>query len=182
MSEVTAVPLRPVNRSGLVALWAGIAALVLIGIGGAIWASGPARVSAMPPEQFLAQNAKRAGVKTTASGLEYRVLKPGAGATPGMADVALVDYRGTLTSGKEFDASKPGSPVAMPVGQVVPGFAEALMLMPKGATYRVWLPPSLGYGDREAGPIPANSVLVFDITMHEFSGMPPGMGGMAPGQ
>ena len=64
----------------------------------------------------------------------------------------------------------------MPVGQVVPGFAEALMLMPKGSHYRVWLPPQLAYGDRENGPIPASSVLVFDITMHEFMAVPPGMG------
>ena len=185
MSEVTAVPLRPVGKSGLVALWAGVALLLATGIGGAMWASRGAVASAMPPTEFLAANGRRAGVKTSPSGLEYQVLKAGIGGTPGPADVALVDYRGTLTSGKEFDASKPGSPVAMPVGQVVPGFAEAMMLMPKGAKYRVWLPPQLAYGDREAGPIPANSVLIFDITMHEFAAMPaggPGMPGAPTGQ
>ena len=92
-----------------------------------------------------------------------------------------MDYKGSLTSGAEFDASKPGQPVAMPIGQVVPGFGEALTLMPRGAKYRVWIPPQLGYGDHEAGPIPANSVLVFDITMHDFATIPQGMMGGAPG-
>ncbi len=83
-----------------------------------------------------------------------------------------------------FDASKPGQPVPMPLARVVPGFAEALTLMPKGSTYRVWLPPAHAYGSEpqrdDAGKvvIPADSVLVFDITMHEFQPMPAGMPGM----
>lgn len=176
MSEITAVPLRPVARSGVTALWIGIAALLLGGLGGAWASTRTAVMTAMPPAEFMTANGRRAGVKTTPSGLEYQVLKPGAGPTPTVADVVLVDYKGTLTSGTQFDASPPGKPVAMPVGQVVPGFAEALMLMPKGSHYRVWLPPQLAYGDRENGPIPASSVLVFDITMHEFMAMPQGMG------
>ncbi len=182
MSEVTAVPLRPVGKSGVTALWAGVALLLAAGIGGAYAASRTAVASALPAEQFLAANGKRPGVRATPSGLQYQVIAPGAGPAPTVADVAQIDYRGTLTSGQEFDASKPGQPVALPVGQVVPGFAEALMLMPKGAKYRVWIPPQLGYGDREAGPIPARSVLVFDITMHDFMAMPAGMPGMQPQQ
>jgi FKBP-type peptidyl-prolyl cis-trans isomerase len=178
MSDVTAVPLRPVGKSGVVALWVGIAVLLTAGIGGAYAASEKAVVSALPPEQFLANNAKRHGVKTTASGVEYQVIKAGTGAAPTASDVALVEYRGTLLNGTQFDATKPGQPAQLPVGQVVPGFAEALMLMPKGAKYRVWLPPQLAYGDREAGPIPANSVLVFDITMVDFAPMPAGMPAM----
>lgn len=175
MSEITAVPLRPVGKSGVTALWAGVALLIVAGVGGAWAATRGAVMTGMPPAEFMAANARHHGVRTTASGLEYQVMKPGAGPAPGIGDVAQIDYRGTLTSGTEFDASKPGQPVALPVGQVVPGFSEALMLMPRGSSYRVWIPPQLGYGDREAGPIPAGSVLVFDITMHDFMPMPVGM-------
>jgi FKBP-type peptidyl-prolyl cis-trans isomerase len=138
----------------------------------------------LPAAEFLAANGKRRGIVTTPSGLEYLVIKPGAGPTPTADDVALVDYRGTLTSGAEFDASKPGQPVPMPLSRVVPGFAEALALMPKGSVYRVWLPPANAYGaddqrdDSGKVVIPGNSVLVFDITMHEFRPMPTGA---APG-
>jgi len=182
MSDVTAVPLRPVGKSGIVALWAGIAVLLAAGIGGAYLASEKAVMTAMSPEEFMAANAKKAGIKTTASGLEYQVIEPGSGPKPTASDVTLVEYRGTLLSGTQFDATKPNQPVAIPVGQVVPGFAEALMLMPKGAKYRVWIPPQLGYGEQAAGPIPANSVLVFDLALRDFQAMPAGMPGMqAPG-
>ena len=180
MSEITAAPLRPVGRGGVIALWAGVGVLVAAGIGGAWAASSKPVALAMPPAEFMAANAKKHGIKTTASGLEYEVLKAGSGPAPTPSDIAQIDYRGTLTSGAEFDASKPGQPVALPVGQVVPGFAEALTLMPRGSRYRVWIPPQLGYGEHEAGPIPANSVLVFDITMHDFATLPQGMPGMAP--
>ena len=169
------MPLRPVGRSGVAALWAGIALLVVVGFGAAWTTSRAAVMTALPPAEFMAANARHPGVHTTADGLEYEVLKAGSGPTPGPADVAQIDYRGMLTSGAEFDASKPGQPVALPVGGVVPGFGEALMLMPRGSRYRVWIPPQLGYGEREAGPIPANSVLVFEITMHDFATMPAGM-------
>ena len=193
MSDITAVPLRPVGKSGVVALWVGIALALTAGIGGGVYASTAARRNAvaspalakLPATAFLAANGKRRNVKTTPSGLEYQVIKPGAGPTPGPGDVALVDYRGALTDGTEFDASKPGQPVPMPLARVVPGFAEALMLMPKGAVYRVWLPPERAYGsddqrdDTGKVVIPGNSVLVFDITMHQFQPMPSGM--PAPG-
>lgn len=180
MSEITTVPLRPVGRNGVIALWAGIGLLIAVGVGGAYAASQKPVAMAMPPAAFMAANAKKHGVKASASGLEYQVLKPGAGPTPTTADVVQIEYRGTLTSGSEFDASPAGQPVALPVAGVVPGFAEALMLMPRGAKYRVWIPPQLGYGEQEKGPIPANSVLVFDITMHDFMAMPQGMPGMQP--
>lgn len=189
MSDVTAVPLRPVGKSGVAALWIGIAVLLTAGIGGAVYATAAPRSRAiaspamakLPAAEFLATNGKRRGVKTTPSGLEYLVIKPGAGPTPTAEDVALIDYRGTLTSGAEFDASKPGQPVPMPLSRVVPGFAEALALMPKGSVYRVWLPPEHAYGSGDQRDdtgkivIPGNSVLVFDITMHEFQPMPAGM-------
>lgn len=181
MSEITAVPLRPVGKSGIVALWAGVAVLLAAGLGGAYATTQKAVLSAMPPEKFLAVNAKKAGVKTTASGLEYQVITPGKGPTPTPSDVAMIEYAGRLVNGTQFDATPKGQIVPLPVGRVVPGFAEAMMLMPKGSKYRFWIPPQLGYGEREAGPIPANSVLVFDVTMHDFmampQGMPAGMGG-----
>lgn len=132
-------------------------------------AAKPAAV--VPPlsaaEAFLAKNAKLRGVVTTPSGLQYRVLTPGAGtAKPTDADVTLVNYIGKLIDGTTFDQSK--QPTPMPVAGVVPGFSEALKLMPKGAKYRIWIKPSLGYGDQATGPIPAGSVLVFDIDLLDF--------------
>ncbi|HWI85012.1 MAG TPA: FKBP-type peptidyl-prolyl cis-trans isomerase [Sphingomonas sp.] len=192
MSDITAVPLRPVGKSGVAALWIGIGLLLTVGIGGGVYATTAPRANSvaspamvkLPAAEFLAANGKRRGIVTTPSGLEYQIVKPGAGPTPTADDVALVDYRGTLTDGTEFDASKPGQPVPMPLARVVPGFAEALALMPKGSVYRVWLPPEHAYGSDdqrdETGKvvIPGNSVLVFDITMHEFRPMP---AGAAPG-
>jgi len=189
MSDITAVPLRPVGKGGVTALWAGVALLLLGGIGGGFYASTAARRGAvaspalakLPAPAFLTANGKRGGVKTTPSGLQYMVIKPGSGPTPTKDDVALVDYRGTLTSGAEFDASKPGQPVPMPLSRVVPGFREALSLMPKDSVYRFWLPPAQAYGSEAKSDangnvvIPADSVLVFDVTMHQFVAMPAGM-------
>jgi FKBP-type peptidyl-prolyl cis-trans isomerase FkpA len=181
MSKVTAVPLRPVSRAGVTTLWVGIALFILVGIAAAWVMSKKAVMTAMPPAEFMRANGNRAGIKTTPSGLEYEVIAPGSGATPTQGDVVQVDYRGTLINGSEFDASKPGQPVTMPIGQVIPGFAEALMLMPRGGHYRVWMPPEIAYGERQAGSIPPNSVLVFEITMHDFAPMPPQMPqGMQP--
>jgi len=121
-----------------------------------------------PAAVFLRHN--RSGdskIVETASGLQYKILKAGAGAAkPTDEDVVLVNYEGKLTSGTTFDASQQPTPMA--VKGVVPGFAEALKLMPKGAKYRFWIPPTLGYGDKAAGPIPANSVLVFDLELLDW--------------
>jgi FKBP-type peptidyl-prolyl cis-trans isomerase FkpA len=130
-------------------------------------AAKPAAAPLSPTEAFLAANARQRGVVQTASGLQYRVLAPGTGtAKPTDTDVTLVNYVGKLTNGTTFDQS--AHPVPMPVSGVVPGFSESLKLMPKGAKYRVWIKPSLGYGDRATGPIPAGSVLVFDIELLDF--------------
>jgi FKBP-type peptidyl-prolyl cis-trans isomerase len=116
---------------------------------------------------FLAANARQRGVVQTPSGLQYRVIAPGTGASkPTDDDVALVNYVGKLTNGSVFDQS--AQPTPMPIAGVVPGFAEALKAMPKGAKYRVWIKPSLAYGDTASGPIPAHSVLVFDIELLDF--------------
>jgi FKBP-type peptidyl-prolyl cis-trans isomerase FkpA len=156
MSTVTAVPLLPVKRSYLIYLWIGIALLVVSAFALARQGDNP-----------LARNARARGVVTTPSGLQYKVLERGTGtAKPTDTDVALVEYEGKLLNGTTFDKSQ--QPTPMPVAGVVPGFSEALKLMPKGAKYRVWIKPSLGYGDKATGPIPANSVLVFDLKLLDF--------------
>jgi len=164
-----------VGKSGIAALWAGIALLLAGGAYAAYAVSEKAVLSAMTPEQFLAANARHGGVQTTPSGIQYQIIKAGNGSKPTASDIALVDYKGSLTNGTVFDASKPGHPAAMPVAAVVPGFREALMLMPKGATYRVWIPPTLGYGPNDTGPIPGNSVLVFDLTLEDIQPITPAM-------
>ena len=157
MSTVTAVPLRPVKRSYIVYLWVGV-----------VLASIAAFLLARQGDDFLTRNARAAGVMTTPSGLQYKVLQPGAPGAPKPtnSDVALINYEGKLLNGTTFDKSP--QPVPMPVTGVVPGFSEALKLMPKGARYRVWIKPSLAYGAEAKGPIPANSVLVFDIELIDF--------------
>jgi FKBP-type peptidyl-prolyl cis-trans isomerase len=175
MSDVTAVPLRPVGKSGIAALWVGIGLFLAGGAYAAYSLSQTAVMSAMTSDQFLAANGKRWGVHTTSSGVQYQVIKAGDGPKPTPNDIAVVDYKGTLTNGTRFDASQPGPPAKLPVAAVVPGFAEALTLMPKGATYRFWIPPQLGYGPNDNGPIPGNSVLVFDLTLQDIQPITPEM-------
>lgn len=160
MSNITAVPIPPVRRNHLVWLVVGIVAALIAGAALAWAAPGD------PVESFLAQNAREAGVMETASGLQYKVIEPGSGPTPSDTDVALVMYEGRLRDGTVFDKSR--APAAFGVAQVVPGFSEGLKLMSKGAKYRFWIKPSLGYGDKASGPIPANSVLDFDVELLDF--------------
>ena len=148
MSTVTAVPLQPVKRAYV--MWLVVGLLVALVAGVALARAGDT------------------GIVTTPSGLRYKVIKPGdvAGPRPTDADVALVNYEGKLLDGTTFDKSQ--QPTPMPVAGVVPGFSEALKLMPKGAKYRVWIKPSLGYGAETKGPIPGNSTLVFDVELIDF--------------
>lgn len=172
MSSVTAVPIAPTKRSYLVWLWVGIIVAVVAAI--ALAWFGTARVVADKGtnEAYLAWNKGQSGVVETASGLQYEVLKEGEGASPTDSDVALVMYKGTLRNGTQFDASQ--QPTPLPVAGMIPGFTEALKLMKKGGKYRLWIKPELGYGaeprrdpqGREV--IPANSLLVFDVTLLEF--------------
>ena len=116
---------------------------------------------------YLADNAKREGVKTTASGLQYKVNAPGTGRTPTVNDTVTVHYRGTLVDGTEFDSSyKRGQPATFPVGGVIAGWTEALQLMKEGAKYQLVIPPALAYGDR--GPL-AGQVLIFDVELLSVS-------------
>jgi FKBP-type peptidyl-prolyl cis-trans isomerase FklB len=112
---------------------------------------------------FLAENAKKEGVVTTKSGLQYKVVKPGTGRSPGPNDTVTVQYRGTLVSGQQFDSSYDrGEPASFPVSGVIAGWTEALQLMKEGAEYQLFIPPSLAYGDR--GPL-AGQVLIFTVEL-----------------
>lgn len=130
-------------------------------------------------EKFLADNKKKSGVKTTASGLQYKVLKDGSGATPGPTDTVTVNYRGTLIDGTEFDSSyKRGEPATFPVGGVIKGWTEALQMMKKGSKYQLFIPASLAYGERGAPPdIGANSTLIFEVELVDIK---PGGAASAP--
>jgi len=118
-------------------------------------------------EAFLAENAKKEGVKVTQSGLQYKVLEAGDGATPKATDVVKTHYRGTLIDGTEFDSSyERGEPVEFPVNGVIQGWVEALQLMKVGGKWRLYIPPDLAYGERGAGRlIGPNQVLIFDIEL-----------------
>ncbi|MBU3956318.1 FKBP-type peptidyl-prolyl cis-trans isomerase, partial [bacterium] len=107
------------------------------------------------------------GVKTTASGLQYKVIKKGTGAAPSKNDTVTVNYSGTLIDGTEFDSSyKRGKPATFPVSGVIRGWTEALQLMKAGAKYELFIPPALGYGERGSGrTIGPNAVLIFTVEL-----------------
>jgi len=121
---------------------------------------------------FLAANKTKPGVKTTASGLQYEVLRAGKGAKPTTTDKVTVNYRGTLIDGKEFDSSyKRQEPSTFELGQVIPGWTEGLQLMRVGAKYRFWIPANLAYGAHGAGGvIGPNQVLIFDVELLKING------------
>ncbi len=118
-------------------------------------------------EKFLAENKKKDGVKTTASGLQYKVLKEGSGASPKETDTVVTNYRGTLIDGTEFDSSyKRNEPASFPVNRVIKGWTEALQLMKPGAKYQLVIPAALAYGERGAGQlIGPNATLIFDVEL-----------------
>jgi len=118
---------------------------------------------------FLAENAKKPGVVTTASGLQYQVLTAGSGESPKATDEVTVNYRGTLLDGTEFDSSyKRGQPASFVLGRVIPGWTEGLQLMKPGAKYRLFIPPQLGYDLHARPPIPPGALLIFDVELLSF--------------
>lgn len=139
MTEITRVPLQPIAKGALTKLWLGLAALVLAG-GAAAWAILPAHVT-------------------------VETVKAGEGPSPTDADVALINYKGTLPDGKVFDQAEKA---VMPLQGVIPGFAQALEQMQKGGSYKVHIPAALAYGDKATGPIPANTDLDFEIELIDF--------------
>lgn len=115
---------------------------------------------------FFEENKKKAGVITLPSGLQYHVLKEGAGQSPGPSDFVAVHYRGTLLNGQEFDSShKSKQPAAFAVNGVIPGWTEALQLMKPGAKWMIYVPPQLGYGENGVGAIGPNSALIFEVDL-----------------
>jgi FKBP-type peptidyl-prolyl cis-trans isomerase FkpA len=155
--SVTRVPIQPIKKGSMLKLWLGLA-LGVAGAGALAWV-GTSRTIADKgnAEQFLSWNKGQSGVITTASGLQYRIIAKGEGASPTEQDVALVAYKGTLRDGKVFDQNEQAP---LPVGGMIPGFTEGLKLMKRGGKFKFWIPPS------EA--IPANSLLVFDVELKDF--------------
>lgn len=139
--SVTAVPLQPIAKGSLTRLWIGIAA-VLVAAAGLAWAG-----------------------TSSVDSLGFEVVKEGAGPSPTLEDVVLVNYVGKLDDGKVFDQSQQAP---LPVADMVPGFRDSLLKMKKGGEYKISIPPRLGYGAAARGPIPANATLHFDVTLLDF--------------
>lgn len=122
-------------------------------------------------DAFLAENKKKEGIKTTASGLQYQVIKSGdaGGKSPLKESTVKVHYTGTLVNGTKFDSSVDrGEPAEFQVGGVVPGWTEALQLMKVGDKWRLFLPPELGYGAQGKGPVPPHAVMIFEVELLEI--------------
>jgi FKBP-type peptidyl-prolyl cis-trans isomerase len=138
-------------------------------------------------DAFLAKNRSAAGVKTTASGLQYQVVSQGTGARPGPNDTVQINYTGTFVNGQVFDASAkhPGGGAAkIPLAGVIPGFREGLQLMQVGGHYKLFIPSSLAYGAEPQPPMPPNATLIFDVTLVQTGPTPagaPAPAGGAPG-
>jgi len=118
-------------------------------------------------EKFLAENARKEGVKTLPSGLQYKEIAPGTGKSPKTTDTVTTHYKGTLIDGTEFDSSyKRGEPATFPVSGVIPGWTEALQLMKEGAKWQLFVPSNLAYGEQGAGrEIGPNATLVFEVEL-----------------
>lgn len=118
-------------------------------------------------KKFLAENAKKPNIKTTASGLQYEVLKEGTGKSPVATDEVKVNYEGKLLDGKVFDSSiARNEPATFPLNNVIPGWTEGVQLMKEGAKYRFFIPAALAYGTAGAGgSIPPNSTLIFEVEL-----------------
>jgi FKBP-type peptidyl-prolyl cis-trans isomerase len=134
-------------------------------------AEGKAAVAIEDGEAFLAANKEKEGIITTASGLQYEVIKEGTGAKPTLADQVKTHYHGTLTDGSVFDSSvERGTPATFPVNGVIQGWQEGIPLMSEGAKYRFYIPQNLAYGMQSPSPkIPAGSALIFEVELLEIN-------------
>jgi len=116
--------------------------------------------------EFLAQNAKKAGILITPSGLQYEILTEGNGPKPSSNDMVRVHYEGRLADGTLFDSSyEYGNPAEFPLNQVIPGWSEGLQLMTVGSKYKFYIPSNIGYGSSGGGPIPPYATLVFVVEL-----------------
>lgn len=129
--------------------------------------SSIAEKNLMASKQYLEENKQKPGVTTLPSGLQYQILQEGKGTRPGPSDLATVHYKGTLINGTEFDSSySRGTPATFPVNAVIPGWTEALQLMPTGSKWILTIPPNLAYGTHGAGPkIGPNETLIFEVEL-----------------
>jgi FKBP-type peptidyl-prolyl cis-trans isomerase len=117
-------------------------------------------------QKFLAENKSKPGVVTLPSGLQYKVIKEGTGATPTATDTVVVHYTGKLLDGKVFDSSVDrGEPATFTLNTVIPGWTEGLQKMKVGSKYELYVPSNLGYGPTRAGEIPGNSTLIFEVEL-----------------
>jgi FKBP-type peptidyl-prolyl cis-trans isomerase FkpA len=161
--SVTQVPIQPIKKGSLAKLWIGVGLCIVLA-GGLAWA-GTRKFVASGCKASDFPNASVAVTKLP-SGLQYQVIRAGKGSSPTDEDVALVNYKGMLRGGKQFDA---GQQVPFPVRGVIPGFTEALKKMQQGGSYHLCIPSNLGYGAASPGPeIPANSTLMFDVDLIAF--------------
>lgn len=120
-------------------------------------------------DAYLVDNAKKDGVKVLESGLQYKVLKEGTGASPKADSTVKVHYEGRLLDGTVFDSSKErGEPIEFPVNRVIPGWTEGLQLMKTGGEYQLYIPADLAYGETGTDGIPPNSTLIFDVELLEI--------------
>src|SRR5688572_24561851 len=122
-------------------------------------------------QEFLAANAKKPGVVSLPSGLQYEIMKEGSGPKPTATSKVTCHYHGTLIDGTVFDSSvKRGQPASFPLNMVIKGWTEGLQLMPVGSKWRFFIPPQLGYGDRQvSAQIGSNSTLIFEVELISFS-------------
>jgi len=117
-------------------------------------------------QKFLAENAKKEGVKELVNGIQYKVIKEGNGAKPAETDVVKVHYKGTLIDGTEFDSSiKRGEPAEFPLNRVISGWTKSLKEMPVGSKWEIYIPADQAYGQRGSGPIGPNETLIFEVEL-----------------
>ena len=159
------------GKSGGVLKWLVGAGVITAIVAAGVYIGTEGQVAAVRQDdmKFLADNGKKLGVTTTASGLQYNVIREGAGPKPASSDTVLVHYEGRLVDAAHtvFDSSyQRGQPAAFPLDQVIPGWTEGVQLMPTGSKYHFVVPPELAYGARGAGGvIPPGAVLEFDIEL-----------------
>jgi FKBP-type peptidyl-prolyl cis-trans isomerase len=122
-------------------------------------------ISPQANREYLTANAMKPGVMVRPDGLQYRVIKSGAGRTPGPDDIVTVAYKGALVDGYVFDQTKPGETHDLPVARLIPGWQEALSLMKEGDEWELVIPSELGYGANRAGNVPSNQTLIFNMQL-----------------